>query len=179
MREEYRGLGVVGSVALLVYLLDRASKLWVEGNIPLNGQRALIPGLTPYVSLTHWQNSGVAFGLLPNQTLLWLLIAVVLLAAIYLYFHYLPLDRTWTQIFVGMQIGGAFGNLTDRYLHGVVTDFLLIGIPWSSRLHYWPAFNVADAAISTGVVLLALFLLLVESKSVPESEGGNSLPRPL
>ena len=171
MKKHYRKSGVIFGVAALVYILDRLSKIWVETHIPIDGRVTVIPGLTRYVSLTHWQNRGVAFGLMPGNDFLVLLIVAVLFLAVYLYLHFLPLEDLVSQILVGMQLGGALGNLTDRYLHGAVTDFVLIGVPWQSRVHYWPAFNVADASISTGVFLLILYILWSDSRSAREEHG--------
>ncbi len=170
MNRYYRKSSVILGTAILVYILDRLSKVWVETHIPLDGRLTIIPGLTRYISLTHWQNQGVAFGLMPGHNLLWLLIIAVLFLAIYLYLQFLPLEHTIPQILVGMQLGGALGNLTDRYLHGAVTDFVLIGVPWQARMHYWPAFNVADASISTGVVLLIIYLVWFDSHNEKENK---------
>jgi len=95
----------------------------------------------------HTTNSGAAFGIFPNQGSLFILIAVVVVLAIVLYQRRLPAGGWLIRLTLGLQLGGAVGNLLDRLHYGYVIDFIDIG--------FWPIFNLADASIVMGVVILA------------------------
>jgi len=131
-------------VAGLVILLDHFSKLFIETQLPLNHTWAPFPEFSNLFRITHVSNTGAAFGLLPGGGILFTLIALLVAAIIVTYNFGLAL---------GMQLGGALGNLIDRLRLGHVTDFLDFGP--------WPVFNLADTSIVAGVVIL-LFLMLTE-----------------
>ncbi len=130
--------------AALVLLADQASKAWVLARMEFGASVPLAP---PLLRITLWRNTGIAFGLLSGANEVVGLAAVA--AAVWLLLHHrdrwqLALVRVGT----GMVLGGAAGNLLDRARFGYVVDFL--------ELPYWPIFNVADACIVTGGVLLVL-----------------------
>ena len=105
--------------------------------------------------LTLVHNTGTAFGLFQGMRWPFVLFSCVAVVAILVLFFRLR-ERTWTQVAaLGLLLGGALGNLHDRALVGAVTDFIEVGIAG----HYWPVFNIADAAITIGVALLAVGLL--------------------
>ncbi len=140
------------SLAILVF--DQWTKWLIELHLPLHASESIIRGLANF---THVRNTGVAFGLFAAQGVAsgsWLLTALGLgaLTAVCIYFWRTPTkDRTLLTA-LALVVGGALGNLLDRAATGAVTDFvdLFVG------LHHWPAFNVADAAISIGIVLMAI-----------------------
>lgn len=134
------------AVALLVILLDQATKAVVIANVGVGEKIGLIPGLT----LVHIKNRGVAFGLLSDSDfpLVLVTVAVVLLLVVYFLRN---VSHPWLWLPVGLVLGGAVGNLVDRLMSGRVTDFLDPVL--------WPAFNFADAAIVVGVVGLMLDLI--------------------
>ena len=150
------------SLAIFIFALDQVTKGMVRG--------ALLPGQSlpedGWVRLTHVTNTGAAFGLFPDQSFVLLVTTLVGVAAIVLYYLYPPVDTPFLTISLGLQLGGAMGNLLDRLTLGHVTDFL--------DFRVWPVFNVADSAIVVGVIVLAGFLLLSERKQA----GGPSEPRP-
>lgn len=112
--------------------------------------------------ITHGTNSGTAFGLFPNQTVF--LIAASILAIGFLFYFYRAhaLPNRLLRLAIGLQIGGAFGNLTDRIWSGAVVDFIDVG--------RWPIFNLADSSIVIGIALLmAVVFLSSESRTETES----------
>ena len=157
---------VVPLVALLVVVADQWSKHIIETNIPLNGTYVPFPALEPYFKLVHWPNTGTAFGLFQGQSSLFAVIAVVVIVAVLIYARYLPADSLGVRICLGLQLGGAIGNnLFDRLQLGHVTDFLLFTLPVGGRVYMWPAWNVADACIVVGTIMLAFLLLRSEAKT--------------
>jgi signal peptidase II len=132
------------TIALGVFALDRLTKYLVVTLIPADTERGPIAGV---LWIQHLQNSCAAFSLCGPSQLAFLAIAlvVVMALAVYEFQHQGP---TWIHAVLGLLMGGALGNAFDRLFYGSVTDFL--------ALHWWPTFNIADSAISIGVVTLAL-----------------------
>lgn len=144
-------LGVAGvSVAF-----DQWTKWWVRVNIPFGGQwlPEELSWLSPYARLVHWYNSGAAFGIFQDGNLVFTILAFVVIGAILFYYPQVEDDRT-LKLAMGLQLGGAVGNLLDRLSMGKVTDFISIGA--------FPVFNIADASISVGVAVLLLGVWLKE-----------------
>jgi signal peptidase II len=134
-------------VAAAAFLLDRASKLLVQRNLPLNSPRQLVGRL---VYLTHTQNPGAAFSLGLSLGSLFLVLAAVVSVAIVVYNRRIPPGEVWLRAGLGMIMGGALGNALDRLVAGSVTDFI--------DLRWWPVFNVADSFIVVGALIAALRL---------------------
>lgn len=154
-------------IAAIVLVADQWTKGLVERDIPLWGSFAPVPALAPYFNIVHYTNTGAAFGLLQGQWGLLAIVAIVVIVAVLLYARQLPTDNWAVRVCLGLQLGGAAGNLTDRLQHsGHVTDFLLFSLPVGDRVYVWPAWNVADGSIVVGVILLALLLLWGERKKV-------------
>ena len=131
------GVAVVG--------LDQLLKHTVVAGITPGQQERLVPG----VHLVHVRNKGVAFGFFSGGGTLVLVLTLAALALLVAYFLLHP-DRRGLWIPTGLLVGGAIGNLVDRLVNGAVTDFI--------KLPFWPAFNVADTAITFGVVALLYVL---------------------
>ena len=132
-------------VAVAVVAVDQAVKALVRATLAPGEQRALVPG----VHLVHAHNSGVAFSLFSGGGPIVVIVAALALAAL-LAFFLTHLQRRLVWVPTGLLVGGAAGNLTDRVRDGAVTDFL--------KLPHWPAFNLADAAITVGVLSLVWVL---------------------
>lgn len=141
-----------------IFALDWATKRWIEKHVSFWDNHAVIPGL---FSIVHTQNRGAAFSLLaeaPDAVRGLVLIGmsgVVMLLVAWMFRGALTKPGRYTaagKLALAMVLGGATGNMYDRILRGSVTDFLLIY--W--RDWHWPAFNVADSAISVGAVLLLI-----------------------
>jgi signal peptidase II len=154
-----RRLALVGAVAIVVFVLDRISKAWVEQTIPLYEAR---PVVGDYVRLVHTQNSGAAFGLLPERTTLLSVLSVVAVLAILYYYRQIASSSALIAATLGMQMGGALGNLVDRVGQGYVVDFIDVGIPGGWR--FW-AFNVADSSIVVGILVVSVLLWQEERKA--------------
>ncbi|HLF54398.1 MAG TPA: signal peptidase II [Candidatus Nanoarchaeia archaeon] len=133
------------SVAIIIFLLDRITKLLVLNYIPLNSSIQVLP----FFSLTHILNTGTAFGLLKNAQWFFLIFASAVSAFIIVKYQTF---QPKIQLLSALVLGGALGNLFDRLFYGAVIDFI--------NFSFWPAFNIADSAISIAVVLL----LYCESK---------------
>jgi signal peptidase II len=136
--------------AALIFTLDQATKFWVVNAIPLGGSWSLFPALARLIRFTFVTNTGAAFGMLPQFGGFFMVVAVVVIAGIVLFFHHLPTANPWIRLSLGLQLGGALGNLIDRLNYGFVVDFVDIG--------FWPIFNVADLSIVLGVAVLAYHL---------------------
>ncbi len=150
-------MALLASVAGAVLILDQASKALVLAYLPLGGSLPVIPG---FFDLTHVHNPGGAFGFLSGMSADirgLLFVAVSLLAAgLILYFYWqTPVDQRVLAVGISLLFGGAIGNLVDRIRFGIVVDFLDL---YAGDLH-WPAFNVADSAITVGVVIFAYHIL--------------------
>ncbi len=131
-----------GLVVLAVVVLDQVSKRLVEGSIVPGEEKRVLPG----VQLVDARNHGVAFGFLPgHHVLVTVVIGVAVLALLAYFLRNATKPLIWLP--TGMLIGGALGNIIDRLRAGSVTDFVKLPLGW-------PPFNLADASITLGVVLL-------------------------
>lgn len=149
-----RKSGIFLGLAAAVVLLDQFTKWWITTHIVPGGSITVISGLFDIVDI---RNSGVVFGILsgtdmPFRTIFFLLISLVAMSIILLFLRNLPSERTGWVVGLGLVFGGAWGNLIDRVRFGEVVDFLDVHV----GAYHWPAFNVADAAVTIG----ALYLLL-------------------
>ena len=138
---------VLLAVALVVWAADQVSKYQIRAHLAV-GQSW--PPDAP-IRLTHQTNTGAAFGLLQDQGLFLMLVALVVIGVILFYHRFLGQDTWLIRLSLGLQLGGALGNLTDRIRDGFVTDFI--------DLQVWPIFNLADSAICVGVAILAYHLI--------------------
>lgn len=152
-------------LSLVVLIVDQATKLYFETNLSLYQQIEVIPG---YFSWTLAYNTGAAFSILADssgwQRWLFALIAIAVSATLVVWLKRLKDDETWLAIALALVLGGALGNLYDRIVLGHVIDFILVH--WQNR-HYFPAFNIADSAISVGAVLLALDMFKSKKSGEP------------
>jgi signal peptidase II len=140
------------SVAGLVLVSDQITKSLIRATLAV-GQSVPEDG---FFRLTHVINTGAAFGILQGQGVLILVSTFIGVAAIILYYVFPPLNSTLLGFGLGLQLGGALGNLLDRVRYGHVTDFL--------DFRVWPVFNLADSAIVVGVALLVALVFLSERR---------------
>lgn len=155
--QKFRNWYILSVVALLTLVADRVSKTVVADNMALYESWDLpVSFLRPLFYLTYTTNTGAAFGLFPDGGLFFVAVAFVVIAAIVFYYRHLPDGYPLVRVALGLQLGGALGNLTDRLRQGYVIDFINFNF-WP--LKDWPVFNVADSAIVVGVALLALVML--------------------
>jgi signal peptidase II len=139
-------------LSALVIIIDQLTKRVVDTTMQLYQSIELIP----YFQLTYLRNQGAAFSFLSGAGgwQRWFFIGLAVIASVFICIWLKKLDRSqrWEAIAWALVLGGALGNLIDRILYGYVIDFLDVYVgDW-----HWPAFNVADSAITVGVVMLLL-----------------------
>ena len=138
------------ATTLAVIALDRWTKALAVSQLLDSGVRS-VPIFGPYIRLTYVENRGAAFGLLQDQTYFFIVVGVVVIGVIIASYRYIPEPSWLLNLCLGLQMGGAIGNLIDRIRDGYVVDFI--------DLTFWPVFNVADSAICVGVAGLAYTVL--------------------
>jgi signal peptidase II len=131
------------------------TKSWVVQYFVVPNGRDSIPLLGPFLELAYVQNSGVAFSLLSSDSIKFLFIALAIAVIGYLYWRSRENGSLLLKFSFGLVVGGAIGNLIDRFRLGYVVDFIHFHIP---GVFEFAVFNIADSAISVGVVLLAFLL---------------------
>jgi signal peptidase II len=147
-----RRVVLVAVVAVVVFVLDRITKSAVDASVPLGSS---IEVVGQWIRISHVTNTGAAFGLLPGGTTLLSVLSVGAVLAIVFYYRRLAADSRLIAATLGMQLGGAFGNLVDRIGQGYVVDFVDVGIPGGPR--FW-SFNVADSSIVVGIIAVTALL---------------------
>lgn len=144
-------------LTIVVIVLDQASKYWFEHNLSLYQQIVVIPDL---FSWTLAYNKGAAFSFLADQDgwqrWFFALVAGVTSVVIFVWMKRLKPQERWLGIALALLLGGALGNLYDRVVLGHVVDFILVH--WQNRW-YFPAFNIADSAITVGAGMLIVDML--------------------
>ncbi len=149
-------------VALVIIGLDQWTKGMVRSSIPDYTSLIPIPALGEYFVFEHVHNYGAAFGILQGHGEFFIIVAFIVSAVIFVYAaRSLPADQKAIRVLLGMEMGGAIGNVIDRINQGFVTDFVKMGIP---GVYYWPNYNIADSAIVLGVIGLAVLLVWQDVK---------------
>lgn len=149
-------------IFLLVVCLDQLTKLWVVRVFDLYESWVIIPG---FFNFTYLTNTGAAFGILAGHPAWWrqlffIGVALVALIAIFFLHKKIAAENHWYTVSLALIAGGAVGNLIDRVRLGAVTDFL--DVYYSN--HHWPAFNLADSAITVGVGIFLVVNFLQTQK---------------
>lgn len=148
------------ALGLAVLGVDQASKRWAVAALGPNPRDHTITLVGDWFNLVYTRNTGIAFGLFQNRAGLFTATAIVItIGALYVYATYLPNHSAWVQTAMGLVLGGAVGNILDRLRVGYVIDFISIG--------WWPVFNLADSAITVGVTMLAIYLILIGNEPAP------------
>lgn len=150
-------------LALAVAALDQVSKAYMQANMLPGASIPVIPGI---FHITYVLNPGAAFGILEHQTWFFVVVAFVLFAAMVYFYPRIPQGYGLLRLGVGLQVGGAAGNVIDRLKTGYVVDFF--------DFRVWPVFNVADIAIVCGVALIVYSLLFPPGKKADEGDGGDA-----
>jgi signal peptidase II len=151
---KYKKLAVISG---LVVILDQITKILILKNLPLYHSVTIIPG---FFNITHIHNPGGAFGFMARQdsslrNFLFILLASVAVCVIFYFYKNTNKTHPFLASGFALILGGAIGNLIDRIRFGKVVDFLDFYI----RSYHWPAFNVADSAITVGVTIFIFHLL--------------------
>ena len=147
-----------------VLFLDQISKLIIKNTLVL-GESWPAEGL---FRITYGTNTGTAFGLFPNQTVFLIIASFIAIGFLVYFYRAHALPRPMLRFAIGLQLGGALGNLLDRIFYGSVVDFIDVG--------WWPIFNLADSSIVVGMAILVGILVFFEKGSDQEKpiEGAPS-----
>lgn len=151
-----RDYGRLLAIAALVIGLDQWTKALVRANLAVGEFWSPWDWLEPYARIVHWKNTGAAFGVLQGFGDVFTILAIVVSVAILYYYPQVPRSDWPLRLAMGLQFGGALGNLVDRLTIGSVTDFISVGT--------FPVFNLADASISIGVAVLVLGLWIKDRR---------------
>ena len=165
MRQKYLILLVVCSGILLI---DQWTKHVVQGKLFLHQTIGVIPG---FFNLVHVRNTGGAFGIFGGErgglgSLLFVVVSLIAVGCILVFFIKTREDEKMISLSLSLVLGGAIGNLIDRFRYGEVVDFL----DFYFRSYHWPAFNIADSAICIGIGLMALELLRRDYRKSTKSQ---------
>ncbi len=142
-------------------VLDRWTKILIQSRFDLNESVSIIDG---FFNITYVRNTGVAFGIFssvssPAKSVLLSAFTALAAALVTVYAVRAPARNRLLQLALGFILGGALGNLYDRLAYGYVVDFLEFYV----GNYHWPSFNIADSAISIGVVLLSIEVIRNEA----------------
>lgn len=136
-------------IALVILVLDQWTKSLVRNGLAYGEAWSPWEWLMPYARIVHWNNTGVAFGMFQGYGMVFTVLALIVATVIVYYYPRVPVEEWPLRIAMGMQLGGALGNLIDRVTNnGHVTDFISVG--------NFAVFNIADASISVGVAVLLI-----------------------
>ncbi|MBU0511798.1 MAG: signal peptidase II [Chloroflexi bacterium] len=157
MKKYIRDYAFLFGLAGVIIALDQWTKEIVRTQLAMAETWSPWEWLAPYARIVNWHNTGAAFGLGQNLSLVFTLLAIFVVGAIIFYFPQIPRQEWPLRIALGMQLGGATGNLIDRLTQGFVTDFISVGT--------FPVFNVADSSISIGVAVLIIGMWISERRT--------------
>ena len=138
--------------AILIIIADQITKLLIVQNISYGKSLHVCD----HLSISYVHNTGAAFGLFTDHTLLLTILAIIGLIVILFLYRQFSQSSTFSSLTIGLIFGGAAGNIIDRIRLSYVIDFITVRL-WKDV--YWPSFNIADSAITIGVILLVLFML--------------------
>lgn len=159
------------ALAIVVFMLDQASKMAVSGSLEMHTPVVF----TSFFNFTLMHNYGAAFSFLGDaggwQRYFLGLLAVVVSVGLIIWLARIPKQKTWEPLALALVLGGAVGNLHDRATLGYVVDFIVVHY----QTYYWPAFNIADMAISGGAIMLLTDAL--RGKPQPNAEAVETLDK--
>lgn len=159
----------IAILAIFIFVLDQLTKWMVMRSLEPGDEKIVIPGFFKFV---HWGNTGAAWSLFSGNNGALVLVAMLAGVALFLTRHHFDSHRLIGQVAFGLIFGGIAGNLFDRLVRHEVVDFLRFYIlqrPFDTEIGF-PAFNVADSAICTGVGLI--FLITWKNEQRPQSVSG-------
>lgn len=163
--------------ALLILALDQLTKLWISTGMELGQSNSVIEG---YVRFRYTHNTGAAFGIFADSTGILSIISLLVIVGILIAFVRLG-HPSWVSVLAaGLVTGGALGNLADRIRLGYVVDFVEVYTPQvrlNNMVYTFPVFNVADSAITVGVILILLNMLFGKSSEAPPTRA-DATPSP-
>jgi signal peptidase II len=160
MRSDSRELRpiVFYAIVLLVFISDQLSKMWIQRVMFWEESRPIIGDI---FRLTLTRNTGGAWGLLPDGNPIFVVFAIIAIVALVFAYHRMSRVDLLVGAAFALALGGALGNLLDRLRYQYVVDF------FEARIIHWPIFNIADSAISLGIVLLLAHFALSRQGEQP------------
>lgn len=165
--------GWVAFVAVVVFIVDHIAKYWAVTVLQYRPPIEVVPGVFYF---GYGENTGIAFGLFQNHGG-WLnfVVPAAFVCLIYLIYSQFADQKmdAWHRLIFGLLIGGALGNIVDRMVNGYVVDFIDVFI----GTYHWPTFNIADSALSVGMVLMIGKLFIWAPEPTPDS-ASESKPSP-
>jgi len=159
-------------VAVLAICLDQLTKIIFRRVVAVRGTIKVVEG---WFHITYAENTGMAFGMLRGWNPVFIIVGFVAIGFIFIYYRQFKSSR-WMKISLGLLLGGALGNLTDRIIFGYVTDFLQFRW-WFVHLRWWPSFNIADACVVAGAAMVILGMF-ERSKSVDNGDQSEEIISP-
>lgn len=158
------------TVAGMLLALDQATKWWVVGRLELGMEQEVLPG---FFRLVHWGNTGAAWSLFQGGNHILAVISAVALVVLFMARRHFEGETVPGQLALGLVLGGIAGNLVDRVVHRHVVDFLYFHVHRRDGMEMgFPAFNVADAAICSGVGLILWLAWRPRPEAVPSDAAG-------
>lgn len=157
-------------ITFIILVLDQATKLYVDASFRLH---ETVPVIRGFFHLTYVRNKGAAFGILADSSIripFFITVSIVALLGILWYIKHIKDQQKLALVSLSLIFSGALGNLIDRVRLGEVIDFL--DVFWQT--HHWPAFNVADSAITVGVTLLFIEMWLEERNKAAGAPANKS-----
>ena len=154
------------AVAALVILIDQVAKHAVIDNLRLGESYRPIPALYPFFQITRSENTGAAFGFIPQAGDVFLIVAILVVIAMLIFYPRLPENARLTRLAMGLVVGGALGNATDRLTNGAVVDFIHYQIPGIIS----NVSNLADHAIVLGVLIIFVQSWRSDAEPKPEED---------
>lgn len=149
-----------------IYLVDQSTKAWAVRTLRFGNDRTIVDG---FFDLVYAQNDGIAFGQLQETGGFgrWVFVALAAVAAMAVFYYFLRTPRDDDRVLgaFALLLAGIVGNLTDRARLGYVIDFIDI----HAHSYHWPTFNIADASITIGALLLAYDLIFANRREMPAS----------
>lgn len=151
---QIKSIGPMLIVAAVMLLLDQLTKFFVRKTISSGETIEVIKG---FFVIDYTGNTGAAFGLFSGQNRIFMIVSLIAVIFIFVYYRQLKAN-IWMKIALGFLLGGALGNLVDRVVFQYVTDFIRVRW-WFLKLRWWPTFNLADASVCIGAVMLIIGML--------------------
>jgi signal peptidase II len=149
-----------------IYLADQATKAWAVKTLRLGEDRVIVKGFLQFI---YTENPGIAFGQLQDGGSFgrWFFVVLAALAAVAVFYYFIRTQRNDDRVLgaCALLLAGILGNLTDRFRLGYVVDFIVL----HAGNYHWPTFNVADASITVGALLLAYDLVFSHRKTATAS----------
>ena len=169
MKKFLKHNGLLFLVAAAVIVVDQITKAIVRQNLALGEAWAPIPAIGDFFRFLYWQNRGAAFGTLQNAGPILTVVRIAIAIFIIVFYQKAEIRDTLMKVALSLMLGGAVGNLVDQFTLGFVTDFIAVG--------RFPIFNIADSAVTIGVSLMLLDMLIKEkngSKTDPEAKSDEN-----